>query len=113
METEYKVKITPYALGQMHDIVKYIATTLQAPDSAKRWLARMRKELSTLSRFPARYPMTEEEPWHSQGIHKVGVANHLVYYWIDEVNLTVWVIAIIYGRRDQREQLSFIEQDRG
>lgn len=33
------------------------------------------------------------------------VKNHLVYFWIDDDSFRVWVIAVIYGRRDQREQL--------
>ena len=34
------------------------------------------------------------------------VGKHLVYFWIDEAALTVWIIAVIYGSRDQRRQLS-------
>ncbi len=55
--------------------------------------------------MPARIPLTAEEPWHSQGIHKMVVKNFLVYFWIDDKNLCVWVTAVIYGRRNQRQQL--------
>ena len=29
------------------------------------------------------------------------VKNFLVYYLIDEEKITVWVMAVVYGRRDQ------------
>ena len=109
MEGEFQVKITPYALGQLQEIKGYISTSLQVPNTAKRWLANIKKELATLSQLPARFPLAEEEPWHSQGVHKMSVGNHLVYYWIDEDTRTVWIIAVIYGRRDQKEQLSYIK----
>ena len=109
MEKEYQVKITPYALDQLREIVHYISTELQAPDTAKRWRERIKKELATLSYLPARIPLTEEEPWRSQGVHKMIVGNHFAYFWIDEANLIVWIIAVVYSRREQRTQLSQME----
>ena len=105
MGNKYDVKMTPQALRQMQETKQYIRVTLQAPNSAQKWLEQMKKEISTLSSMPARIPLVEDEPWHTQGIHKMAVRNHLVYFWIDDDNFRVWVIAVIYGKRDQREQL--------
>ncbi len=105
---EYEVKITPYALRQMQEIVRYISSTLQSPENASRWLDTIKKELISLSSMPARI-LTEEEPWHSQGIHKMVVKNFLVYFWIDADDLCVWVTAVVYGRRSQRQQLEQME----
>ena len=105
MGKEYTVKITPYALRQMREIVHYISTTLQSPDSAVRWLDTIKEEIASLASMPARIPLTEEEPWHSQGIHKMVVKNFLVYFWIDDGSSCVWVTAVVYGRRNQRKQL--------
>ena len=105
MEKEYKVRITDYALEQLQQIQRYIAFSLQAPDTAVKWRTRMQKELAALSRFPAQIPLTEEEPWHSEGIHKMAVGKHLVYFWINEMTGEVWVTAVVYGSRDQRQQL--------
>ena len=101
----YEVKITPYALRQMQEITRYISATLQSPTNAKTWLGRMKKELAALSSMPERIPLTDEEPWHSEGIHKMVVINHLVYFWVDAPHLRVWITAVVYGRQNQREQL--------
>ena len=106
---EYEVKVTPYALRQMQEVVRYISSTLQSPENAVHWLNTMEEELGALSSMPARVPLTDEEPWRSQGIHKMGVKNFLVYFWIDTDNLRVWVTAVVCGRRDQRQQLEQME----
>ena len=108
---EHEVKITPYALRQVQEIVGYISATLQSPENAARWLDTIKAELVSWSSMPARIPLTEEEPWHSQGIHKMAVKNFLVYFWIDADNLRVWVTAVVYGRRNQRHQLEQMEMD--
>lgn len=65
----------------------------------------MKKEMASLSYLPNRVMLTEEEPWHSEGIHKMVVGNYLIYFWIDEAAFTVWITAVVYGSRDQRRQL--------
>lgn len=39
------------------------------------------------------------------------VRNFLVYYSVDEDRETVWIIAVIYGRRDQAAALSDIDEE--
>jgi len=108
---EYTVKITEHARGQMREIFRYIAFTLQAPDTALRLLDTLEREIASLSRFPGRVALTEEEPWHSAGIHKLPVKNYIVYFWIDEAARKVQVTAIVYGRRDQARQLMEMEME--
>ena len=98
---DYKVKLTDHAVAQLQEAVIYISQVLQASTVAKHWAARVKKELASLSTMPARYPLTEEEPWHTEGIHKMSVENFLVYYWINEEKKIVWITAIVYARRDQ------------
>lgn len=109
MGDEYEVKITTYALWQMREIVGYISATLQSPENAARWLDAVKKEMASLSSMPARIPLTEEEPWRSQGVHKMVIKNFLVYFWIDNDNLCVWITAVVYGGRSQRQQLEQME----
>lgn len=98
---DYKVKLTDHAVAQLQEAVIYISKVLQASTVAKHWAARIKKELASLSTMPARYPLTEEDPWHTEGVHKMSVENFLVYYWIDEAKKIVWITAIVYARRDQ------------
>lgn len=97
----YKVKLTTQAISQIQEIVQYISKILLAPETAIKWADALQRAIAKLDFMPSRYALTEEEPWRTKGIHKMPFKNFLVYYWVDETKETVWVTAVIYGRRDQ------------
>ena len=107
---DYQVTLTPQAMEQIRQTALYIAHTLQESKTAKRWADLLYKEITGLCFMPSRYPLVEEEPWRSKGIHKMPVKNHLVYYWVNEEAKSVYVTAVIYGRRDQLAALADIPQ---
>ncbi len=109
MEQNYTVKITEPAQRQLQDIFRYIAEELQKPVTAIHLLDLLEREILSLAQFPGRIALTEEEPWHSEGIHKMPVKNYLVYFWIDEIRKYVQITAVIYGRREQRQALSAMQ----
>lgn len=98
---EYAVTLTSQAMEQIQETVSYISHTLLEPETARHWSDFLQKEIASLNFMPSRYPLTEEEPWHSYGIRKMSVRNFLVYYLVDEKQKQVFVTAVIYGRRDQ------------
>lgn len=109
MPEKYTVKLTRQAEEQLREIVDYIRFTLQAPNTASKMLDTLAEGIYSLDQFPYRAPLTEEEPWHSQGVHRIAVKNFLIYFWVDEAQKNVQVTGIIYGRRDQRHQLSNLD----
>lgn len=106
---EYRVNITPFALSQLSETVKYISDILSVPETAAKWLDALQKEIASLSSMPNRYSLTDEEPWHSRGIRKLPVKGFVVYYLVNDVSKTVTVTAVIYGRRDQIAALKQID----
>lgn len=102
---EYVVKLTAQAISQIQETVSYISKVLLEPEIARKWANYLQKQISSLDILPARYPLTEEEPWHTRGIRKMPVKNFLVYYLIDDEQKTVLVTAVIYGRRNQLSAL--------
>lgn len=109
---DYQVKLTNYAVEQMREIIGYISEVLQSPDTAHRWMEKIKLEISSLRTMPNRYPLTPEEPWRSEGIHKMSVENFLVYYWVNESEKIVWVTVIVYGRRNQLQTLRDMPKDK-
>ena len=105
MADTYEVKITSQAQEQMAEIVDYISNELFAPEAAEHLLDRMENSILALAEFPERNQLIEEEPWKTHGIRKIVVNNFLVYYWINKPEKKVQVIAVIYAKRDQIEQL--------
>lgn len=97
----YKVKLTNNALAQLKDVIGYISKVLLEPEIARCWSDRIKKEILSLEHMPFRYPLVDEEPWRTEGIHKMTVQNFIVYYWVSENTATVWITAVVYRKRDQ------------
>jgi toxin ParE1/3/4 len=109
MDKVYNVKITSQAEEQIQEIVYYISHELKAPDAALQLLDALEDAFSSLTHFPQRVVLVEDEPWHAKGIHRLPVKNFLIYFWIDEDNMRVQITAIIYGKREQLRQLSHMD----
>ena len=108
---EYEVRVTRQALEQMKEIVHYISNDLMAPDAADNLLDKMKAEITKLSSFLKKHALIDEEPWRTEGVCKIVVKNFLIYYWVDDENNRVQVIAVIYSRRDQIRQLSNMDME--
>lgn len=102
----FQVKITDYAQSQLKEITQYISHELENPEAAIHTLNILEKSISSLSQLPERVALTEEQPWHNLGIHKLPVKNFFIYFWIDKKHLKVQITAIVYMKRDQNTQLS-------
>jgi plasmid stabilization system protein ParE len=105
---EYKIRIAGQAKAHLNGIADYIAYELKSPDAAKNTIAKIRKEIKSLSHMPERIKLTEEEPWRSEGIHRMRVNNYYIYFWIDEDNAIVDILAVIYVACDQKARLKDI-----
>lgn len=109
--SNYTVKITRRARQQLQEIVQQIDSVALSPNAGLRLVDKLEKEIMSLSVFPARAPLTEEEPWHSQGVRKLLVKKYFIYFWINEDARKVQVTAIIHSRRDQLQHLWNMEFD--
>ena len=69
----YFVKITTQAEEQLQAIVTYIVSELKAPAAALRLIDEIESATSSLSQFPQRIALTEEEPWRSLEIGRAHV----------------------------------------
>lgn len=101
----YKIKITRQAKEHLMLIREYVATELSEPAPAKRLLERLKSEILSLQTMPYRIKCIDEEPWRELGFRKIRVQNYYIYFWIDEQNKEIQILAVIYVKRDQAEQL--------
>ena len=111
MSVIYTVIATPQATNQLLDYARYIKYTLCAPMAAAAFLDTMESKMLSLEQFPNRIPLTSEEPWHTYGVHKMVVDKYLIYFWIDEEDTKVHVVAFSRANRDQRQILEEIRLD--
>ena len=105
----YQVEITKYAYKQMRDIARYVQIKLKNPDAAKRLLNDLKTAAISLEKMPHRIPLTDEQPWRSEGIRKMPVKNYLMYFFFFLIKSIVYITAVIYSQREQNRQLSKME----
>ena len=102
----YNVIITPDAAMDLSQLKNYIAYTLQAPETALKYIRGLRQEIEKLEVFSAAIAPVPDEPWHSRGIRRIIYKNFYIYYRIDEDTKCVYVLNVIYARRNQLNTLS-------
>ena len=111
MDKRYSIHLTRHAEASLREIARYIAYDLMEPNTAIRLIKSIRDEIASLAQMPNRIMLTPEEPWHSQGIHRMLVKNYFVYFWINEETLRVQVTDVIYARSDQASRLNEMPMD--
>ena len=102
----YNVIITPDAAVDLSQLKSYIAYTLQAPETALKYIRGLRQEIEKLDSFPGAVAPVPDEPWHSRGIRRIIHKNFYIYYRIDESTKCVYVLNMIYAKRNQLNALS-------
>lgn len=100
MIEKYKVSYSAESLDDLRKIYAYIANELLVPEIAINQVDRIRKEIRLLDVMPFRYKLVEWEPWNSMKMHQLPVDNFIVYYLVDDKELTVTVVRIFYSGRD-------------
>lgn len=107
----YEIIMTPDVTTDLVELRDYIADILLVPNTALSYIRAIRKEISKLSEMPSRIKPVNDEPWHSRGIRKIMAKNFYVYYRIDEDAKQVYIMNVIYNRRDQLRQLANMKLD--
>lgn len=79
----YNVIITHDAAVDLSQLKSYIAYTLQAPETALKYIRGLRQEIEKLDSFPGSVAPVPDEPWHSRGIRRIIHKNFYIYYRID------------------------------
>ncbi|MBN2858603.1 MAG: type II toxin-antitoxin system RelE/ParE family toxin [Candidatus Delongbacteria bacterium] len=88
------------AQNDISAIVLYIKNKLKNPSAAQRLFKLLRSNIMQLDSMPERYAPVRDTSLAEKGIRKLIVENHLIFFYIDEVEHKVSVLRILYDRRD-------------
>lgn len=101
---KYRVILTPEAENDLREIYRYIASVLQEQTAAHRLVAKIKDAILDLETMPERWSLYHQAPWESRGLRKAVVGNYIVFYYLQ--GQSVFVISILYGKRDIETILS-------
>lgn len=102
----YDIIMTKDATDDLTELRDYIADVLLAPDTALSCIRAIRVEISKLEYMAPSIAPVPDDPWNSRGIRKITSKNFYIYYRIDEGAKRVYVMNVIYAKRDQLKQMS-------
>lgn len=102
---KYKIVFSENAKDDLIGIVRYLSIKLLEPNIAKKLSNRILKCIKSLDEIPNRHRLCDHKAWKERGLKILPVENYLVFYLVDEINRTVKIYRIIYGKRDLKNQL--------
>ena len=107
----FEIIVTLDATEDLIELRDYIAYVLLAPDTALSYIRTIRKEIESLSTMPGRNKLVDDEPWRSRGLRKIIAKNFYIYYRIDDDAKRVYILNVIYARRDQLKMLAQLKDN--
>ena len=102
----YEIIMTPDSEEDLIELGDYIAKVLLAPQTAINYIREIKKEIKDLKHFPKKYKIIQDEPFYSLKIRRFIVNNFYIYYRIDEENNIVYILNVIYSKRNQLKAIN-------
>lgn len=103
MTFEYGYKFVEKAVADLNEIVSYMTVRLQNPQAASRFLEKLQNTVNEARCFPESGSLAENELLLCRGIRKKAVKNYIMYYLPDAETRTVFILRIVYGKRNLDE----------
>ena len=97
---EYKIEIAAKAKLDMREIHAYVSDTIKAPNIADSLLDKIEAEILTLKNMPLRHAVERDEQLKLKNLRKLIVDNYLIFYIVNKKTETVFIVRVLYARRD-------------
>lgn len=94
----YRVALLPVVDNQILDHALYIAD--DSIDRALQWEQSLRQRILSLGDLPNAHPISDAESRaFGRDIRKANFGDHLIFYRVDEVQKTVYILTFLHGAR--------------
>lgn len=104
--------LKPDPLEDLINIRDYIEFILVNPDVTTFYVDFFYKKIDSLQYNPSRIAPVDEEPWHSRGIRKLIANNFYIYYRDIKEKSAVYILNIVYAKREQLKALEKLKSDK-
>lgn len=105
MNEPYTYALTPSALHDMDDALRYISEKLCARDSALRLLDDIQAVIEDACRFPHALTPVNDELLKARGYRKILVRNYIVLLIPDDNKRVLNIMRVVYFARDYMREL--------
>jgi len=105
MESKWRYQLTQKADADLDDIVGYIAVELANPKAATDFVDKLQESIEEVRSFPESDSPVVNEFVPNTEVRKKLVATYIIYYLPDYTEKMIFVLRIVYGRRNMDEIL--------
>lgn len=105
MESKWGYQLTQKADADLDDIVGYIAVELANPKAASDFVDKLQEVIEEARSFPESGSPVVNEFVPNTEVRKKLVGNYIMYYLPDSAEKMIFVLRIVYGRRNMDEIL--------
>lgn len=106
MASKYQYRLSQKAADDLDGIVSYIASELSNPQAAAAdFLSRLEKVIDEIRSFPESGAPVNNEFLSNTKLRKKTVGSYLLYYLSVPETETVYIVRIVYGKRNMEEIL--------
>lgn len=103
MDFEYSYVFTEKAENDLDGILGYIRNELLNPSAAAAFGRKIFDSIDNVRKFPLSGMLVENEFIVSKNIRRVIVENYIMYYVADDEKKTIYIVRIVYGKRNLEE----------
>ena len=108
--SEWGYQLTGKARADLDDIIRYIAVELSNPRAASDFVEKLQATIEEACSFPESGSLVVNEYLPAAKVRKKLVGNYILYYLPDPTEKIIFVLRIVYGRRNMDEILRQIDK---
>lgn len=105
MGSKFQYRLSWKAEADLDDIVSYIAVELSNPQAASDFVDRLQSAIDEARSFPESGSPVNNEYLSNTEVRKKLVGNYIMYYIPTREEKMIYVIRIVYGKRNMDEIL--------
>ena len=105
----YQIHITSIVQNDINEAKNYIDNILKNKIAADKLLDEISNKISSLEIDPYRHNLENDIHLNSLKIRMILINNYYAFYKIDETNKIVYIVRILYRKRNWQEILSNVD----
>ena len=109
MASKFGYRLTKRAESDLDGIVSYIAVELANPQAASDFVNKLQDNIEETRTFPENGSLVNNEFLKVENVRKKLVGNYIIYYLPDTEEKIIYILRIVYGKRNMNEILKKLE----
>ena len=109
MASKFGYQLTKRAESDLDGIVSYMAVELANPQAASDFVDKLKDNIDEARAFPESSSLVDNEFLQLDNLRKKLIGNYIMYYLLDVGENIMYILRIVYGKRNLDEILKKLD----